>query len=132
MNHYREKCIKKFWFCILTAIAILFLPNGIVPAATIPVQSSPLSPDQINELCERYDALAQRVTAAKDGLRSIKGQMASQGLRLRGDILEAESRMESGRDQAREAISRYDLDSATTDLRIAESAVESIEKFLGR
>src|SRR5215469_9246690 len=94
-------------------------------------QSSP-SVAQINEICERYDAVARRITAANDGLRSIRQQMAAQGFRLREDVLEAADRMRDRRDHARDAISHYDLEAATEDLNLAEYAVEAIEKFLGR
>jgi hypothetical protein len=128
-----EQRDMKLWFCWgLAALVVIFL-SAVAPAATQSSSVTPsISPAQINEICERYDVLARRVATAKEGLRSIKRQLAAEGLHLRGDILEAESRMQYRRDQAREAISHYDLESATQDLEIAEASVQSVERFLGR
>lgn len=86
----------------------------------------------MNELRQQYNLLAVRVSAAKSGLQSIQQQMRRQGLDLRGDILEAESRMDYQMKEAMDSIRANDPAAATNEMRMAERALETVEKFLGR
>ena len=86
----------------------------------------------MNELRQQYNLLAIRVGAAKSGLRSIEQQMRRQGLDLRGDILEAESRMDYLMKESMDSIRASDAAAARSEMQMAERALESIEKFLGR
>ena len=61
----------------------------------------------------------------------MKQQMASQGLGLRSDIVEAEARMDFRLAEAKRAIAAGDAEGANRNLGMARYAVESIEKFLG-
>ena len=86
----------------------------------------------MNELRQQYNLLAVRVGSSKSGLRSIQNQMSRQGLDLRGDILEAESRMDLQMKEAMDSIRAGDPVAAKNDMQMAERALETIEKFLGR
>jgi eukaryotic-like serine/threonine-protein kinase len=96
-----------------------------------PVPSGP-SPQQMNEVRQQYNLLAVRVGAAKSGLGSIQQQMRRQGLDLRTDIVEAESRMDYLMKEAMDSIRANDPASAKSEMQMAELALGTVEKFLGR
>ena len=83
------------------------------------------------ELREQQEQLNVRAATAKAGLSSIKQQMSSQGLGLRSDVVEAETRMNYLLAKAQREISKGDAVSAERDLKMADYAIQSIEKFLG-
>jgi hypothetical protein len=87
---------------------------------------------QMRDLQEQADEFGARAGAAHEALRSIKVQMADQGLDLRSDVREAESRMSYLLDKARGDIERGDAFGAEADLKMAGYAAEFIERFLGR
>ena len=104
-------------------------------AAPTPQPSAPAKPavnPQLNELRQQYNDLAIRAATDKNGLRSIQQQMARQGLNLRSDVLEAESRMDYQMKEAMDYIRNGDADQARMSLQMAQRAAEAIEKFLGR
>jgi serine/threonine-protein kinase len=90
------------------------------------------SAQQMNDLRQEYNLLAVRVGAAKSGLGSIQQQMRRQGLDLRGDILEAESRMDYQMKEAMDSMRASDPAAAKNEMQMAERALETVEKFLGR
>jgi len=96
-----------------------------------PVSTGP-SVQQMNELRQEYNLLAVRVSAAKSGLGSIQQQMRRQGLDLRGDILEAESRMDYLMKEAMDSLRANDPAATKSEMQMAARALETIEKFLGR
>jgi serine/threonine-protein kinase len=109
------------------------------PAAQqAPQQSSqqpparPAASAQLNELRQEYNQVAIRVGAAKSGLRALQQQMQRQGVDMRGDMLEAESRMDYLMQESMGSMRAGDADSARTSLQMAERSLETIEKFLGR
>jgi serine/threonine protein kinase len=109
------------------------------PAASqqTPSQSSqpparPAASAQLNELRQEYNQVAIRVGAAKSGLRGLQQQMQRQGVDMRGDMLEAESRMDYLMQESMGSMRSGDVDSARTSLQMAERSLETIEKFLGR
>ena len=87
---------------------------------------------QLNELRQDYNQVAIRVGAAKSGLRALQQQMQRQGTDMRGDMLEAESRMDYLMQESMGSMRSGDADNARTSLRMAERSLETIEKFLGR
>jgi hypothetical protein len=87
---------------------------------------------QLNQLRQEYGQLSIRATTARDGLRGLQQQMQRQGLNLRADMREAQTRMDYQMKEASDSISRGDAEQATKDLEMARYAIESIEKFLGR
>ena len=62
----------------------------------------------------------------------MQQQMARQGLNLRGDMLETETRMDYQMKEAMDYIRSGDVDQARSSMQMAQRAVETIEKFLGR
>jgi hypothetical protein len=62
----------------------------------------------------------------------MEQQMARQGLGLRADVREAEIRMDYLMKEAMGSIRGADAEGAKRNLQMAELALESIEKFLGR
>jgi hypothetical protein len=85
----------------------------------------------MSELKDQADLMTVRAKTARAGLSSIKSQMAAQGLGLRSDVLDAESRMKYFLDKAQRDISSGDAVSAEHDLQMAGYAADYIEKFLG-
>lgn len=96
-----------------------------------PVPAAKPSPE-LAQLREDYNLLAIRVGGAKSGLRSLEQQMRRQGLDLRGDITEAESRVDYLMKEAQDSIRSGDAATARRNLQMAERSLETIEKFLGR
>jgi serine/threonine-protein kinase len=92
----------------------------------------PAASAQLNELRQEYNPVAIRVGAAKSGLRGLQQQMQRQGVDMRGDMLEAESRMDYLMQESMGSMRAGDADSARTSLQMAERSLETIEKFLGR
>jgi hypothetical protein len=86
----------------------------------------------MRELQEQAEELNARAKTAKTGLSSIKIQMAGQGLGLRSDVLEAESRMNHLLDAAQREIASGDAVGAELDMKMAGYAIDFIDKFLGR
>jgi serine/threonine protein kinase len=102
-----------------------------------PQQSSqpparPAASAELNELRQEYNQVAIRVGAAKSGLRGLQQQMQRQGVDMRGDMLEAESRMDYLMQESMGSMRAGDAGSARTSLQMAERSLETIEKFLGR
>ncbi len=111
-------------------------PSALPAAAQAPAsqQQPPARPTaaELNELRQQYNQVAIRVGAAKSGLRALQQQMQRQGVDLRGDMLEAESRMDYLMKESMDSMRSGDADSSRTSLQMAERSLETIEKFLGR
>ena len=105
-------------------------PSG--QQAAPPPQPARASAAELNELREQFNQLSIRAGGAKNGLRSMQQQMAAQGLGIRGDMLETESRMDYQMKEAMDYIRSGDAEQARTTLQMAQRAVETLEKFLGR
>jgi hypothetical protein len=104
-------------------------------AAQQPQSAAPAPPKpsaELNELREEYNLLSVRAATAKSGLRSIEQQMARQGVGMRGDIREAETRLDYQMKEAMDSIRGGDADNARRYLQMAGYALQTIEKFLGR
>src|SRR5262249_18169801 len=105
-------------------------PGSLSNGSSTQAQQSYLA--QMHELDEQAEQLDVRAKTASASLSSLKDQMASQGLGLRSDVLEAEIRMNHLLGKAQKEIASGDAVSAEHDLRMAGYAVDFIEKFLGR
>jgi hypothetical protein len=81
---------------------------------------------------ERFNELSIRASTARNGLLSLERQQSSQGLGLRADIREAQTRMDFQLHEATMSMQSGDFEGARRSLRYAQNAVETIEKFLGR
>jgi serine/threonine-protein kinase len=101
-------------------------------------QAAPATPPppavnpELGELRQKFNETSIRATTARTGLNSFQQQQARQGLGLRADIREAQTRMDYQLQEATAYLQRGDIDNARTSLRYAQNAVETIEKFLGR
>ncbi len=104
------------------------------PPPQPPPRAQAQSPDraQLNELREQYNNLSIRAGSAKSGLQSIEQQMQRQGLGLRGDMKEAQLRVEYQMHEAMESIRSGDIEGAKQHLEMADRALDTITKFLGR
>lgn len=87
---------------------------------------------QMRELQEQLEEVNVRAKTAKAGLIAIQSDMASQGLGLRSDVLEAEARMNHLIGKAQREIASGDAVSAEQDMQMAGYSVDFIERFLGR
>jgi hypothetical protein len=86
----------------------------------------------MNELREQYNFLAVRVGGAKSGMQSLEQQMRRQGLDMRGDMKQTETRIDYLMKESMDSLRAGDVDGARSNLQMAERALETIEKFLGR
>ena len=86
----------------------------------------------MHELTQQAEQLTIRAKTARLSLTSLKTQMSDQGLGLRSDVVEAETRMNHHLEKAKQEIASGDAVSAEKDLQAAGAAAEYIEKFLGR
>jgi cytoskeletal protein RodZ len=108
-------------------------PVAQTPVPAAPQQARPPVPSpELNELRERYNLVSIRASTVKGGLSSMEQQMARQGLNLRGDIREANTRMDYMMQESMAAIRAGDVEGGKRNLQMAERALETIEKFLGR
>ena len=73
-----------------------------------------------------------RANNARNGLQSFGQQQSRQGLGLRADIREAQTRLDFQMQESNRALQAGDFETARTSMHYAQSAVETIEKFLGR
>ncbi|MGH9558166.1 MAG: serine/threonine protein kinase [Bryobacteraceae bacterium] len=101
------------------------------PAQAAPAGLAPATAAELNDLRKQYNDLSIRASSAKVGLHSIQRQMQSQGLNLRTDILEAESRVDYLMKEAMDSIRSGNADEARGDLQMAELSLQTIQKFLG-
>ena len=102
------------------------------PAPTAAPQAAPPTNQAAAELRDEYNQLAIRANTARAGLRSFEQQQSRQGLGLRADIREAQVRLDYQLQEAMSSLQSGDMEGTRRNLRYAQSAVETIEKFLGR
>jgi eukaryotic-like serine/threonine-protein kinase len=111
-------------------------PPPVVSQAPVPApEAAPVRPPanrESAELREQYNQLAIRANTARAGLRSFEQQQSRQGLGLRADIREAQTRLDYQLEEAMTSLRNGDMEGTRRNLRYAQSAVETIEKFLGR
>ena len=101
------------------------------PAVAQPEKIPPANSQQLSEVRRDYNELAIQVNSAKESLRSIKEQMSRQGLGLRSDVREAETRMTYLLNEAKDKLKNGDAEGAKHDLDMAQLALGQVEKFLG-
>jgi hypothetical protein len=96
-----------------------------------PVISTRVNPEAA-ELRAQWVVLATRVNAARTALRSFEEQQSREGIVLRADIREARTRMDEQMKACISSLQNGDMVGARQSLQYAQSAAETIEKFLGR
>jgi eukaryotic-like serine/threonine-protein kinase len=111
-------------------------PQQQPPQSPPQQQQAPPAPAPANreyaQLRQEFNELTIRANTASAGLRSFEQQQSRQGLGLRADIREAKTRLDYQLQEASAAIQNGDLDNARQSMRYAQSAIETIDKFLGR
>ncbi|MEQ1884447.1 MAG: serine/threonine-protein kinase [Bryobacteraceae bacterium] len=100
-------------------------------AQPAPARAAAPSPE-LNDLRERYNLVSIRASTAKAGVESMQQQMSRQGLNLRADVREANTRMDYMLQESMASIRSGDVEGGKRNLQMAERALEQIEKFLGR
>ena len=118
-------------------------PQQSAPAQAAPVQqTAPAQPSAqdrqaaaahqaaMNEAREQYNLLAIRAGTAKSGLQGVQNQMG--GMNLRADIRETAARMDYLMQEAMTSLRAGDVENAKRNMDMANRAIETLEKFLGR
>jgi len=108
----------------MTATPAPAVPSN-APAQTAAIPSAA-------ELRSQFNELSVRANTANSRLQSFQEQQSRQGLSLRADIREAQARMDLQMQESATALESGNFDAARQSMRYAQSAVETIEKFLGR
>jgi serine/threonine-protein kinase len=99
------------------------------PAAVAPVNADA---DALDELENELDQLSARATAINGSLDRLKSEQARQGFGLRGDMAARQQSLNNSLSKANEAIERKDLARARRFRAIAQTDLETLEKFMGR
>jgi CO/xanthine dehydrogenase Mo-binding subunit len=86
----------------------------------------------VAEVEQQLDQLGSREASLNASLDNLQQQQNSQGLGLRGDMVEARAGMTNYLNKAQAAVQAQDVERARKYLRLAEVEVEKLEKFLGR
>lgn len=102
--------------------------EGAAPAA--PAQ--PAANREAAELRNQFNELTIRANNARNGLQSFQQQQSRQGLGLRADIREAQTRLDFQMQESTTALQAGDFEAARQSMRYAQNAAQTIEKFLGR
>lgn len=105
-------------------------PSNAVPSSNSPAQ--PAAMPNAAKLRTRLNELGIRANNANRRLQSLQEQQSREGLGLRADIRDAQSRMDQQMQEAAKSLESGNLEAARDNLRYAQNAVETIEKFLGR
>jgi hypothetical protein len=106
------------------------------PAASATNSNSPapvLAPSgTAGELLAQYNSVSSRATRVREGVAAIEQRLKGQGFALRTDIRDARNRLDTQLQAAMDAIRMGNSDQAEENLRYAENALSTIERFLGR
>ena len=101
-------------------------------AANAPAPPPGPDPAEVAEVEQQLDQLGSREASLNASLDNLQQQQSSQGLGLRGDMVEARASMTNYLNKAQAAVQAQDVERARKYLRLAEAEVEKLEKFLGR
>jgi serine/threonine-protein kinase len=107
-------------------------PDKKDAAAGAPAPPPGPDPAEVAEVEQQLDQLGSREASLNASLDNLQQQQNSQGLGLRGDMVEARAGMTNYLNKAQAAVQAQDVERARKYLRLAEVEVEKLEKFLGR
>ncbi len=88
--------------------------------------------EALKEAQTQADQISSRAAAIGSSLSTLQRQQAAQGYGLRGDIVEAQARMQTNLAHAEAALQQQDGAKAKEYLDKAEADAETLERFLGR
>jgi serine/threonine-protein kinase len=88
--------------------------------------------EALKEAQTQADQISSRAAAIGSSLSTLQRQQAAQGYGLRGDIVEAQARMQTNLAHAEAALQQQDGAKAKEYLDKAEADAETLEHFLGR
>ena len=88
--------------------------------------------EALKEAQTQADQISSRAAAIGSSLSTLQRQQAAQGYGLRGDIVEAQARMQTNIAHAEAALQQQDGAKAKEYLDKAEADAETLERFLGR
>lgn len=102
------------------------------PAAAPQSPAPPPANREYTQARAQLNELTIRANSASAGLDSFQRQQSKQGLGLRADIREAKTRLDYQLQEAMSQVQSGDFQGARQSMQYAQSAIETIEKFLGR
>jgi hypothetical protein len=108
-------------------------PPQTTPQAP-PPQVRPVAPPvsrELSEVRDQYNELAIRASAARSSLDSMAQQIQRQGVGMRRDIIEAQTRLDYQMKEAMDSIRSGDVAGAREHLQFAHGNLDVIDKFLG-
>ncbi|HTW23153.1 MAG TPA: protein kinase [Candidatus Baltobacteraceae bacterium] len=88
--------------------------------------------EALKEAQTQADQISSRAAAIDSSLTTLQRQQAAQGYGLRGDMVEAQARMQTNLAHAEAALQQQDGAKAKEYLDKAEADAETLERFLGR
>jgi serine/threonine-protein kinase len=105
-------------------------PQQAPPPVSVPAVV-PAVNRELSEVREQYNELAVRTSSARASLDSMTQQIQRQGLGLRRDIIEAQTRLDYQMKEAMDSIRAGDVNGAREHLQFAQGNLQVIDKFLG-
>jgi serine/threonine-protein kinase len=108
-------------------------PPPDVAAAPQPPPAKPAaSPAELDEGRQRFIRLRSKALALKSSLGELRQHLASQGLSVNSDAVEAEGNMDSYMLEADRALQAADVQTAGTNMDRAEHEIKKISALFGR
>lgn len=108
-------------------------PATVPPAAQQTMQQTTQQPAvdraALNQLRRRMMQMAQRYAATQTAYKSLREQMAQEGLRPRTDLGSMSQRVAAEMDEAEDSLKQNDTAQAAQHLDNAERTLEQLEKF---
>jgi hypothetical protein len=107
-------------------------PPAANPAAEPPPAKPAASSAELDEARQRFIRLRSKALALKSSLGELRQRLASQGLSVNSDAVEAEGNMDSYMLEADRALQAGDVQTAGTNLDRAEHEIKKISALFGR
>jgi hypothetical protein len=103
------------------------------PSVQTPAPAKPgASPAELDEAHQRFIRLRSKALSLKSSLAELRQHLASQGLSVNSDAVEAEGNMDSYMLEADRALQAGDVQTAGTNLDRAEHEIKKISALFGR
>jgi eukaryotic-like serine/threonine-protein kinase len=109
-------------------VAVAPPPNVQTPAPAKPVAS----PAELDEAHQRFVRLRSKALALKSSLAELRQRLASQGLSVNSEAVEAEGNMDSYMLEADRALQAGDVQTTGSNLDRAEHEIKKISALFGR